>query len=110
MAAGEKLFEQTLKEDIDPVDRIAVGIEGQKGASNILPADFFGNFFQFGRNIILGAGSQVVEFDKEQKSSDYAIFIRSYDGVGYEIISQTTTDFTIECLEETRIDYLTILF
>lgn len=107
---NQKLFEQGLKSTVEDDHRIPVGKLNQFGADNILPADFFGTYFQFGRQVILPAGSSIIEFNKIQKSDNYAIFIRSYDGVGYEIISQTEEDFTIECLAPTTIDYLTILF
>jgi len=105
---GKELFDQSLKVDASTSDRIALGEPGVEGCDNMTVENFLKTFFQYGKGVSVTSGSNVITLSKEMPSDAYAIFIRSYGGIAYEITAQTTTTFTINMLANDTIDYLII--
>jgi len=107
---GKELFGQTLKDKLGISDRIASGVPGQEGCDNILRGDLFGSIMQYGKGVSLTQGSNSIVFAKALDNDQFALFVRTYNGVAYEEVSRDQSGFVIEVLANTTIDYLAILF
>lgn len=107
---SKELFNQPLKTKMGVSDRMAVGTPGQEGADNLFRGDVFGSVIQYGRNIPLTTGQTPIVFAAELDSDAFLLFVRTYNGVGWQEVSRSSTGFTIDVLADTTIDYFALLF
>ena len=104
--AKKELFNQTLITETDSDHRLALGKVGEDGCKNIL----LSSLFKMEQSKAVLSTGTTITFSVAFDSADYVLFIRSHNGIGYEITSQTAAGFTIEPLENDTIDYLAIKF
>jgi len=102
----KELHNQTLITSLETNHRFAVGYPGQEGADNIFVTNLLKLFLKYGSSINVTAGSNTITLDSAFSDANYAIFIRTTSGSGYEITTQAAGSFDINFLESDTIDYL----
>lgn len=105
MSDLKELHNQPVLNRIPDSSRIASGVPHQTAADNHLFTDLLNSFMQRGQNVALTTGVNRIDFDLAFLSANYTLFIRSYNGIGYEITTQDSAGFNIEVLGSTNIDY-----
>ena len=109
---GKELFNQTLKAAYSDTDHIALGIPSMTGCDNMLmsvfKAQILSDFIRSNGSVAATEGEHTVNFSSTMGTTDIAVAIIDYLGIGISYVSHTATGFTYNALTAGNFAYIAI--